>query len=154
MYGVSHSMFSIERARSSMIFDARNSSRRWTMTTFEANFDRKIASSIALSPPPTIIVGFSLKNAASQVAQYDTPRPLSSSSPRTSSFLCSAPIARMTVRARYSSLPTQTLWTPPGSSESSTFVASSVMKRVPKRSAWSRNFCMSSGPSMPSGKPG
>ena len=37
--------------------------------TFEANFDRKIASSIALSPPPTIIVGFCLKNAASQVAQ-------------------------------------------------------------------------------------
>ena len=62
-------MLSIERARSSMIFDARNSSRRWTTVTLEANFDRKIASSIALSPPPTMMVGLSLKKAASQVAQ-------------------------------------------------------------------------------------
>ncbi len=62
-------MFGCERARSSMIFDARNSSRRWTIVTFEANFERKIASSIAESPPPTITVGLSLKNAASQVAQ-------------------------------------------------------------------------------------
>ena len=62
-------MFGIARARSSMIFDARNSSRRWTITTFAANFERNIASSIAESPPPTISVGASLKNAASQVAQ-------------------------------------------------------------------------------------
>ena len=33
-------------------------------------------------------------------------------------------------------------------------VASSVMKRVPKRSACSRNFCIISGPMIPSGKPG
>ena len=52
-----------------MIFEARNSSRRLTITTFEANFDRNIASSIAESPPPTMIVGTSRKNAASQVAQ-------------------------------------------------------------------------------------
>jgi hypothetical protein len=122
--------------------------------TFEANFERKIASSIALSPPPTMIVGFSLKNAASHVAQYETPLPPSSSSPGTQSFLCSAPIARMTVRARNSSSPTQTLWTPPGSLESSTFVAWSVTNRAPKRSAWSRNFCIISGPMIPSGKPG
>ena len=42
------------------------------------------------------------------------------------------------MRAWYSSSPTQTLCTPPGSPASSTFVAWSVMKRVPKRSAWSR----------------
>ena len=52
-----------------MIFEARNSSRRWTTTTFELNFERKIASSMALSPPPTMIVGLSRKKAASQVAQ-------------------------------------------------------------------------------------
>ena len=52
-----------------MIFEARNSSRRWTIVTFEENFARKIASSIAESPPPTITVVLSLKNAASQVAQ-------------------------------------------------------------------------------------
>ena len=62
-------MLSISRARSCMIFDARNSSRRWTIVTFEANFARKIASSIAESPPPTIMRPCRAKNAASQVAQ-------------------------------------------------------------------------------------
>ena len=64
-------------------------------------------------------------------------------------------MASTTVRAWYSSSPTHTLWIPPGSRESSTFVARSVMKRVPKSSACSRIFCMSSGPWMPpAGKPG
>ncbi len=62
-------MFSASRARSSMIFEARNSSRRWTIVTFDANLARKIASSMAESPPPTMIVSRSLKKAASQVAQ-------------------------------------------------------------------------------------
>ena len=52
-----------------MIAEARNSSRRLTITTLEANLARKIASSIAESPPPTMTVGTCLKNAASQVAQ-------------------------------------------------------------------------------------
>ncbi len=52
-----------------MICDARNSSRRCTTCTFEPNFDRKIASSIAESPPPTTMIFFWRKNAASQVAQ-------------------------------------------------------------------------------------
>ena len=68
-YGVIHSMFGISFARSSMIWEARNSSRRLTMITLEANLERNIASSIAESPPPTMIVGTSRKNAASQVAQ-------------------------------------------------------------------------------------
>jgi hypothetical protein len=55
-YGVSSSMFSVSRARSSMIFDARNSSRRCTTVTLEENLARKMASSIAESPPPTMIV--------------------------------------------------------------------------------------------------
>ena len=92
-------MFSVERARSSMIFEARNSSRRLTITTLEENLARKIASSIAESPPPTMIVARSLKNAASHVAPSETPRPPSSSSPGTPSFLCSAPIASTTARA-------------------------------------------------------
>ena len=62
-------MFGWARARSSMIFEARNSSRRWTSVTLAANLDRKIASSIAESPPPTTIVWLSRKKAASQVAQ-------------------------------------------------------------------------------------
>jgi len=52
-----------------MILDARNLSRRWTTATVEANFARNIASSIAESPPPTMIVGTSRKKAASHVAQ-------------------------------------------------------------------------------------
>ena len=62
-------MFSVSLARWSMIADARNSGRRWTMSTLPANLDRKVASSIAVSPPPTTIVSWSRKKAASQVAQ-------------------------------------------------------------------------------------
>ncbi len=62
-------MLSLERARSSMIAEARNSSRRWTTYTVPANLARKVASSIAVSPPPTTIVSAPRKKAASQVAQ-------------------------------------------------------------------------------------
>ena len=60
VYGVRNSMFSVVCARSSMIFEARNSSRRFTIVTLDENFARKIASSIAESPPPTMIVVRSL----------------------------------------------------------------------------------------------
>ncbi len=56
-----------------MIFEARNSSRRWTMVTLVANRVRKFASSIAVSPPPTTISSRPLKSAPSQVAQAETP---------------------------------------------------------------------------------
>ena len=49
---------------------------------------------------PTITVWAFLKNAASQVAQYETPRPPSSSSPGIPSLRCSAPMARITARVR------------------------------------------------------
>ena len=62
-------MLGTARARSSMILEARNSSRRWTIATLEANLARNMASSIAESPPPTMSVGACLKKAASQVAQ-------------------------------------------------------------------------------------
>ena len=39
------------------------------MSTLLANFDRKVASSMAVSPPPTTITRLSRKKAASQVAQ-------------------------------------------------------------------------------------
>ena len=62
-------MLGIARARSSMIFDARNSSRRWTIATFEANFDeehRLLHRGVAAADDQ----GRRLrKNAASQVAQ-------------------------------------------------------------------------------------
>src|SRR5204862_163316 len=45
------------RARSAMILLARNLSRRWTINTLLANFVKKPASSMALSPPPTTTSG-------------------------------------------------------------------------------------------------
>ena len=43
--------------------------------------DKNIASSTAVSPPPITATSLSLKNAPSQVAQYETPLPVSSFSP-------------------------------------------------------------------------
>ena len=144
-------MLSLSRARSSMIAEARNSGLRCTMLTLPANFDRKVASSMAVSPPPTTSVSAPRKKAASQVAQYETPRAASSSSPGTPSFFGSAPIARITERVLISLPPTSTMCVPPFSVASSMRVASSVMKRVPKRSAWSRRSCIICGPITPSG---
>ena len=134
-----------------MICEARNSSRRWTSVTFVAKRVRKFASSIAVSPPPTTTSSLSLKKAPSQVAQAETPRPCSRCSPASPSQRALAPVATMTARARYSSLSTQTR---KGRSEKSTLVTSSVTKSAPKRSAWRRKSAISSGPMIPSGKPG
>ena len=72
---VTNSIFWWLRARSSMIGEARNSSRRCTSVTLLAKRVRKVASSIAVSPPPTTISSLSLKKAPSQVAQAEMPRP-------------------------------------------------------------------------------
>ena len=118
-----------------------------------ANLAMKIESSIAESPPPTTITFSPLKNAPSHTPQVETPWPPSSTSPGTPSRFGSAPMARMIAFAWYSSSFTHTRCMPP--SLSSRRVASSVMKRVPKRSACSRNLTISSGPMIPSsGKPG
>ena len=76
-------IFSLARARSSMIPEARNSSRRWTIVTDRANRVRNVASSIAESPPPTTTMSWSRKKKPSQVAQALTPWPRSRSSPGT-----------------------------------------------------------------------
>src|ERR1700739_2188470 len=62
-------ILSLLRARFSMIFDARNSSRRCTSVTLLANRVRKRASSIAESPPPMTAMCWSRKKNPSQVAQ-------------------------------------------------------------------------------------
>ena len=51
-----HAIFGFARALSTMIFEARNVSRRWTTVTLVANFVRKVASSMAESPPPTTAI--------------------------------------------------------------------------------------------------
>ena len=85
-----------------MIFDARNSSRRCTIVTFDANFVRNVASSIAESPPPTTTSSRSRKKKPSQVAHAETPRPRSFSSPGMPSQEAVAPVAITTVRALHS----------------------------------------------------
>jgi hypothetical protein len=60
----------------------------------------------------------------------------------------------MTERAWKTSSPTWTVCGSPSEAAGSNAVALSVMKRAPNRSAWSRMDCISSGPTIPSRKPG
>ena len=62
-------------ARSAMTFEARKASRRWTIVTVRQSRERKRASSMAVSPPPTTATSWLRKKAPSQVAQAETPRP-------------------------------------------------------------------------------
>src|SRR3954453_19440686 len=73
-------MLSRSRARSSMILEARNSSRRWTTVRSPANLEMKIESSMAESPPPITATSSSLKKGPSQTPQVEPPLPTSSSS--------------------------------------------------------------------------
>jgi hypothetical protein len=112
---------------------------------------RKVASSIAVSPPPTTTTSLFLKKKPSQVAQAETPRPWSRFSFSSPSHRAEAPVAMMTARPLYTSSPTLSV---NGRFEKSTSVTSSSTSSVPKRSACSRIWSISSGPMMPSRKPG
>ena len=68
-----NSILGLARARSCMIREARNSSRRWITVTLEAKRVKKMASSMAESPPPATAMCWSRKKKPSQVAQVDTP---------------------------------------------------------------------------------
>ena len=92
-------IFGLCCARSSMILEARNSSRRCTTVTFVANFVRKVASSIAVSPPPTTTTSLPLKKKPSQVAQAETPWPISRVSDSRPSSFAEAPEETMTASA-------------------------------------------------------
>ena len=62
-------IFGSANARSCIAFDARRASRRWTTVTELAKRERKVASSIAVSPPPTTAMSWLRKKKPSQVAQ-------------------------------------------------------------------------------------
>ncbi len=134
-----------------MIFEARKPSRRCTIVTLRPKRVRKIASSIAESPPPTTTMCLSRKNAPSQVAQVDTPRPRRRASPGMFSQRALAPVATITLSAVYSS---SSVRTTSGRREKSTEVTSTLWMTEPKRSACARKASISSGPMMPSAKPG
>ena len=76
-----NSIFGSAKARSCITLDARSVSPRWITYTLSANRVRKVASSIAESPPPTTAIVFWRKKKPSQVAHQETPWPLSVSSP-------------------------------------------------------------------------
>jgi hypothetical protein len=78
-------ILSFAMARSCMIFDARSVSLRWMTVTDLPNLVRKVASSIAESPPPTTAMSCWRKKNPSQVAHQDTPCPASRFSPGTPS---------------------------------------------------------------------
>ena len=93
-------IFSLASARSIMIRDARNSSRRCTIVTDDAIRARKLASSIAESPPPTTTMGLSRKKKPSQVAHVETPKPRRRPSLGRSSHRAEAPVEMITLFAR------------------------------------------------------
>ena len=123
-------IFRLDIALSTMIFDARNSSRRWTTTTSDANFVRKVASSIAESPPPTTKTFLSLKKKPSQVAQADTPCPISLVSDSSPNKRADAPVEIIIASAKYSSLLTHTMY---GLLERSTLSTVLYRHSAPKR---------------------
>ena len=135
-----------------MILEARSSLRRWTTVTLEANLVRKVASSMAVSPPPTTTTSLSRKKKPSQVAQADTPKPMSSDSEGRPSSLAEAPEAM--ISASQVKRPLLRVSAANGREPSSTSVTSSNSSRAPKRSTWVLVRCISSGPMMPSGNPG
>ena len=150
---VSHrnEILSLWKARSCMIFEARSWLRRWTTVTLVANFVRNSASSMAESPPPTTAISLPRKKNPSQVAQVDTPWPRRRASLGSSSISERAPVLTMTARARCSSSSTYAF---SGDPEKSTLVTLRVRYSAPNRAAWARNVPISSGPMIPSMKPG
>ena len=68
--------------------------------TWEAKRVRNMASSIAESPPPTTAIGRPRKKYPSQVAQVDTPWPMSARSDGNPSSRAEAPVAMISVRQR------------------------------------------------------
>src|SRR3989344_3201628 len=134
-----------------MILEARSLSERLSKVTLVANLVRKIASSMAASPPPTTISSLPLKKNPSQVAQEEIPLERNLVSDGRLSQRDDAPVAMIMVSPEYSWSPAQTL---NGRAEKSTFVTSSKITSEPNRLAWSTMACINSGPWMPWGKPG
>jgi len=90
----------LANARSCMILEARSESRRWITVTVRPNRVRKVASSMAESPPPTTAMSWSRKKNPSQVAHQDTPCPLRRFSPGTPSSRYPEPVAIIAALAR------------------------------------------------------
>jgi len=93
-----------------------------------------------------------LKKNPSQVAQAETPNPMSSFSAGSPNSFAEAPVATISTLAKNSSPSAVTTWN--GRRRKSTFSAWEKSSLAPNRWAWVRMRSMSSGPWIPSGKPG
>ncbi len=93
-------------ARSSMMREARKFSVRLMMVTLVAKRVRKMASSMAESPPPMTAISLPLAKKPSQVAQELTPKPMRACSEGRPSQRAEAPHAMMRERVWMMSLPT------------------------------------------------
>ena len=121
------------------------------ITTSEANFVKKVASSIAESPPPTTSTFLSLKKNPSQVAHAETPWPINSVSASRPNSLAVAPVEIIIASAEYSS---SLAHTENGRLERSTLSTVLNMHSAPNRWACFLNSSIISGPMIPSGNPG
>ncbi len=151
-----NSIFGLSKARCCMILEALNSSRRWMIVTLLANLVRKVASSIAESPPPTTAISWPLKKKPSQVAHVDRPCPMSRCSASRPSITDWAPVETISELARWVGVdelgsPIQTL---KGLSDRSTRLTRWLTISAPNRDAWARMSAINCGPVTPSGKPG
>ncbi len=105
-----------------------------------------------MSPPPTTKISWSRKKKPSQVAHIETPWPSSRDSDGRPSFLAVAPVAMITARAV--TVVPSSIVSAMGRADRSAFVTRLGSSSAPNRAAWVRNLSISSGPMIPSGKPG
>ena len=142
------------RARSSMILEARNSSRRWTIVTLRA---RTSSGTSPLPSPcrrrPRRATSFPLKKKPSQVAQADTPVPHQARLRLEPEELGGGARARPRPRRPSAGRPRRAS-DGTGRAEKSTSTTVSRTTSVPNRMACSRKISMSSGPWIPLGSRG
>ena len=130
---------------------ALSSSLLWIIVTLLPNLVKYIASSTAVSPPPTTYISKSSKKDPSQVAQYETPFPINSFSPGQPIGLDDAPVATITAFDLYTSfLPFNCFIDPCKSTDS----ISSYTNSAPKCFAWLYILSINVGPDSPSTHPG
>ncbi|MNV58942.1 hypothetical protein D3C71_1513390 [compost metagenome] len=135
--------------RCTIALEARNSSRRTNICTFEHSFARYVASSAAVSPAPTIATSWFLKKNPSHTAHAETPKPLYFCSDSKPNHFAVAPVAIITVSAVTCTVPSiSTRCTSP---VKSTLVTYPKRTEVPKRSACSRKSSIITGPVIPFG---
>ena len=145
---VTHSILGFARARSSMIGEARNSSRRWTTVHLVRELreeDRLLHRRVAAADDDDVL-------AAEEGGVADGA--VRDAAPLERALGLEPELARARAGGddhRAGAVLVAPTSTRNGRSEKSTAVTSSVMNSAPKRSAWRRKSCIIAGPRTPSG---